>query len=95
MHQPLRARLWQANPPLTAVGLLIFMKLIGDFGSFRAGLVTYLLPVTALLYGSVLLGEEVTVAMLAGLALILFGVALGSGVVRFGRSAEAVEPARP
>ena len=79
----------------TAVGLLIFMKLIGDFGSFRAGLVTYLLPVTALLYGSVLLGEEVTVAMLAGLALILFGVALGSGVVRFGRSAEAVEPARP
>ena len=79
----------------TAVGLLIFMKLIGDFGSFRAGLVTYLLPVTALLYGSVLLGEEVTVAMLVGLALILSGVALGSGVLRFGRSAEAVEPARP
>jgi drug/metabolite transporter (DMT)-like permease len=79
----------------TAVGLLIFMKLIGEFGSLRAGLVTYLLPVTALLYGSVLLGEEVTVAMLVGLALILSGVSLGSGVVRFGRRAEAVEPARP
>jgi hypothetical protein len=33
--------------------------------------------------------------MVAGLGLILLGVALGSGVLRFGRSTEAVEPARP
>ena len=79
----------------TGVGLLIFMKIIGDYGSFRAGLVTYLLPVTALLYGSLLLDEQITGWMVAGLALILLGVALGSGVVRFGRRAEAVEPAHP
>jgi drug/metabolite transporter (DMT)-like permease len=79
----------------TAVGLLIFMKIIGDYGSFRAGLVTYLLPVTALLYGSLLLDEQITGWMVAGLGLILLGVALGSGVLRFGRSAEIAEPARP
>jgi drug/metabolite transporter (DMT)-like permease len=79
----------------TAVGLLIFMKIIGDYGSFRAGLVTYLLPVTALLYGWLLLDEQITGLMVAGLGLILLGVALGSGVLGFGRSAEVVEPARP
>jgi drug/metabolite transporter (DMT)-like permease len=79
----------------TGIGLLIFMKIIGDYGSFRAGLVTYLLPVTALLYGSMLLDEEITGWMVAGLGLILLGVALGSGVLRVGRSTEAVEPARP
>jgi drug/metabolite transporter (DMT)-like permease len=79
----------------TAVGLLIFMKIIGDYGSFRAGLVTYLLPVTALLYGSLFLDEQITGWMVAGLGLILLGVALGSGVLRVGRSPEVVEPARP
>ena len=32
----------------TGVGILIFMKIISDYGPFKAGLVTYLLPVTAL-----------------------------------------------
>jgi drug/metabolite transporter (DMT)-like permease len=79
----------------TGAGILIFMKIISDYGSFRAGLVTYLLPVTALLYGAFLLDEEVTGWMIAGLLLILSGVALGSGVLRPARAAEAPEPARP
>jgi drug/metabolite transporter (DMT)-like permease len=78
----------------TGAGILIFMKIISDHGSFRAGLVTYLLPVTALLYGVFLLGEEVTGWMLAGLALILSGVALGSGILRPSPAAEAPQPAR-
>jgi drug/metabolite transporter (DMT)-like permease len=79
----------------TGVGLLIYMKLIGDYGSFRAGLVTYLLPVTALFYGSLLLDEQITGWMVAGLGLILLGVALGSGVLRLGRRSELAEPAHP
>jgi drug/metabolite transporter (DMT)-like permease len=67
----------------------------GAARSFRAGLVTYLLPVTALLYGALLLDEHVNGWMLLGLALILSGVALGSGMVRPARTREAVEPARP
>jgi drug/metabolite transporter (DMT)-like permease len=79
----------------TGIGILLFMKIISDFGSFRAGLVTYLLPVTALLYGAFLLDEEITAWMVVGLALILAGVALGSGLLRPSPSSEAIEPARP
>ena len=56
---------------------------------------TYLLPVTALLYGALLLDEEITAWMVVGLVLILAGVALGSGLLRSSASPEAVEPARP
>ncbi len=79
----------------TGVGILIFMKIIGEYGSFRAGLVTYLLPVTALFYGAFFLDEQITGWMVAGLALILVGVALGSGVLRMTRPPEAVAPVRP
>jgi drug/metabolite transporter (DMT)-like permease len=79
----------------TGVGILIFMKIISDYGPFKAGLVTYLLPVTALLYGALLLDEAITAWMVVGLALILAGVALGSGLLRPSAPPEAVEPARP
>lgn len=93
---------WEAGASVVALGLagtglgiLIFMKMLGDFGAFRAGLVTYLMPVTALLYGAFLLDETITALMLVGMALILCGVALGSGVLRPSPQGEAVEPARP
>jgi drug/metabolite transporter (DMT)-like permease len=38
--------------------------------------VTYLLPVVAIVLGVVVLGETVTVTVLAGIALVLAGVAL-------------------
>jgi drug/metabolite transporter (DMT)-like permease len=66
----------------TGVGLLMFLYLIEHFGSARASLVVYLLPVTALLYGALLLDEPVRLTAIAGLVLILGGVALGSGAVR-------------
>jgi drug/metabolite transporter (DMT)-like permease len=80
----------------TGAGILIFMTIISDYGSFRAGLVTYLLPVTALFYGAFLLDEQITGWMIVGLLLILSGVALGSGVLRPARAPkEAPEPAHP
>jgi drug/metabolite transporter (DMT)-like permease len=79
----------------TGVGILLFMKMLGDFGTFRAGLVTYLMPVTALLYGAFLLDEVVSAWMLVGMALILSGVALGSGLLRPSPQPDAIEPARP
>ena len=66
----------------TGVGLLMFLYMIEHFGSARASLVVYLLPVTALLYGALLLDEPVRLTAIAGLVLILGGVALGSGAVR-------------
>jgi drug/metabolite transporter (DMT)-like permease len=62
----------------TALAFVIFYKLIAEVGAGRASLVSYLAPGVALLYGAIFLDEEVTLAAIAGLALILGGVALAS-----------------
>jgi drug/metabolite transporter (DMT)-like permease len=62
---------------------------IAAHGSARSMLVNYLLPGFALVYGATILGEPLTVAKLAGLALILLGVTLASGIVVWGRRAAA------
>ncbi len=66
----------------TAVAQLILFRMLCLFGAARLSLVTYLLPVTALIYGSLILDEPIRAAALGGLALILAGVALGSGAWR-------------
>jgi drug/metabolite transporter (DMT)-like permease len=78
----------------TALGQLVLFRMLRLHGSSRTSLVTYLLPPTALLYGVVLLDEPVTVAALVGLALILPGVALGSGALRVGRREPVAQSAR-
>jgi drug/metabolite transporter (DMT)-like permease len=65
----------------TAVAYLLYYALIERAGASRAILVTYLVPATALLWGVALLGEPLTAAKLTGLALVLAGVALGTGAV--------------
>ena len=84
----------------TAIALLFFYRLLNHYGAARASLVTYLLPPVALVYGVLILDEEVTLNAALGLVLILAGVALGSGVGsrlrRRRRTAEPeVEPACP
>jgi drug/metabolite transporter (DMT)-like permease len=62
----------------TALAFVIFYKLIGELGAGRAALVGYLAPPVALAYGAALLDEPITPAAIAGLVLILAGVALAS-----------------
>jgi drug/metabolite transporter (DMT)-like permease len=62
----------------TALAFVIFYTLIAEVGAGRASLVSYLAPGVALFYGAIFLDEEITVAAVAGLALILGGVALAS-----------------
>jgi drug/metabolite transporter (DMT)-like permease len=62
----------------TALGFVIFYKLITEAGAGPASLVAYLAPGVALFYGAVFLDEEITAAAIAGLVLILGGVALAS-----------------
>ena len=57
----------------TGAAFVIFYTLIARVGPARSFIVTYLAPGFAVVYGTVLLGERVTVATLAGLALILVG----------------------
>jgi len=76
----------------TAVAQIILFRVLRSDGAARVSLVTYLLPMTALIYGVLLLGEPLTWQELAGMALILGGVALGSGAVRLPRRAPIAAP---
>jgi drug/metabolite transporter (DMT)-like permease len=77
----------------TACAYLLFFTIVAGAGADYAALVTYLVPPVALVYGAVFLGESVGVAALAGLALILGGVALGTRTPRGARRRDARVPA--
>ena len=66
----------------SGIAYLLYFALIASAGASRAILVTYLVPAFALVYGAVFLDEAVTVTALAGLALILGGTALATGLAR-------------
>ena len=68
--------------PGTALAYLLFFGLITGAGAAYASLVTYLIPPIALGYGAVFLGERFGATAFCGLALILAGVALGTGALR-------------
>ena len=57
----------------TGVAFAIFYDLIARVGPARSFIVTYLAPGFAVVYGATLLDEAITVATIAGLALILAG----------------------
>jgi len=79
----------------TALAQIILYRVLRSDGAARVSLVTYLLPVTALFYGVTLLGEPLTVEELVGMALILGGVAFGSGAVRMPRREPAAATHSP
>ncbi len=81
----------------TGFAYVLNYQIITSEGATVASTVTYLLPVVAILLGVLVLGESITVTVLAGIALVLGGVALtrrrtvGNGQIRSerGESAEA------
>jgi drug/metabolite transporter (DMT)-like permease len=74
----------------TGIAYVLYYALLSGAGASRSILITYLVPALALAYGVLLLGEPLTVAAVAGLALVLAGVALGTGVVRLTHRREQV-----
>jgi drug/metabolite transporter (DMT)-like permease len=79
----------------TGVAFVIFYGLIASIGPARAFLVTYIAPGFAVAYGALLLSEQVTVATLAGLALILSGSWLAAEGRLPGRRRVEVEEGPP
>ena len=78
----------------TAFALILYFRMLAVHGASRSSLVTYLVPLTALLYGAFLLDDPIHLNAIAGLLLILGGIAIGSGVFRIARRREVV-PATP
>lgn len=60
----------------SGIAYILYYKLVADVGPTRALTVTFITPVFAMVWGSVLLGEAITPKMIAGGILILVGAAL-------------------
>jgi drug/metabolite transporter (DMT)-like permease len=57
----------------SALAYLLYFRLITDLGATGALTVTYLIPVFGVLWGTLFLGETLTLTMLAGGALVILG----------------------
>jgi drug/metabolite transporter (DMT)-like permease len=60
----------------TGIAYVINYRIITDDGPVLASTVTYLLPVVAVILGALILAEPVTLQLVAGVAVVLAGVAL-------------------
>lgn len=66
----------------TGMAYVLFFRLIERAGPAKALTVTFLVPVFAVFYGAVFLGERITQWMLICAAVIVCGVALSTGLVK-------------
>lgn len=71
-----------------AVGLVLFLVLLGEVGAVRANLTTYLIPVVAIAVGWLFLSERVAVTAVVGFAVILVGFSLLEGKALFAELAK-------
>lgn len=71
--------------PCTGIAYILFFRLLVRLGPAKAVTVTYIVPISAMIAGALVLDEVVTTRMLAGCGLILLGTGLATGVIRLGR----------
>jgi drug/metabolite transporter (DMT)-like permease len=69
----------------TGIAYVLYFRLIESAGPARALTVTFLVPVFALFYGGVFLGESITPWMIGCGAVILVGTSLSTGLLRLWR----------
>lgn len=69
----------------TGIAFIFYFRLIANVGVNQAMTVTYLIPLFGVVWGLIFLGEAITVYMMLGGLTILCGVALITGLVKFGR----------
>ena len=69
----------------SGIAYILFFRLIANAGPARALSVTYAVPVFAVLYGLIFLGEQVTPWMLLCGAVIVAGTALSTGLLKLKR----------
>ncbi|MBH9552965.1 DMT family transporter [Inhella gelatinilytica] len=64
----------------TGIAYLFYFRLMGRLGATNTVTVTFLIPVFALVWGAIFLGEVLSPALLAGGGLILVGTSLALGL---------------
>lgn len=60
----------------SGIAYLLYYYMVKEGGAEFASLVTYIVPVSAIIWGFFLLGENITANMIAGLLLVFFGIYL-------------------
>jgi drug/metabolite transporter (DMT)-like permease len=84
--QPVSLSAWGALAAVallcTSIAYILFFRIIAKAGPSRALTVTFLVPVFALMYGALFLGETITAWMVFCGVIIVCGTALSIGLVR-------------
>ncbi|MDP4789971.1 MAG: DMT family transporter [Haliea sp.] len=87
--EPLSGMAWGAALGLgaisTAAALLLYFGLLASAGATASSTVTLLVPISALVWGFLLLQEPVTLQVLAGMAITWLGTGIATGVLKRGR----------
>lgn len=65
----------------SGLAYVLFFRLMASLGPTRAVTVTFLIPLFGMLWGALFLDEAITLSMIAGCGVILFGTALATGAV--------------
>lgn len=63
----------------TAAAYILYFRILASAGATNLLLVTYLVPVSALLFGIMILGEEISLGAILGMVLIFAGLAVIDG----------------
>lgn len=84
----------------TAVAYILYFRILASAGATNLLLVTFLIPIAALLLGTLILGEQITLTALGGMLLIFAGLAVIDGRLlrrqsRPGSAAKAPVPDSP
>lgn len=95
---PVSATAWEAVLALgiacTGVAYFVYFHLVAVAGPARAMTVTFVIPIFGILWGALFIGEEVSLAMLGGCAVVLAGTALATGALKRVPSWRRRAPAR-
>jgi drug/metabolite transporter (DMT)-like permease len=100
---PLAWATWPAVPPgarawaemaflgvfSSGLGMLMYFRLLRRIGPVRAMSVTFLSPLVAMVSGALYLGESLTLQMVGGCAVVLFGTAMSLGLIPRARAKSA------
>lgn len=69
----------------TAFAFFLYFQLLASAGATATSTVTFLVPVSALIWGYLILGEVLSLQVIAGMAITLVGTAITTRILRFKR----------
>lgn len=77
----------------TGIAYILYFRLIRNVGAAKATTVTFLIPLFAVLWGGLFLGEAVSAVMALGCGIIVVGTALATGLVSVPLRRRPINPA--